>query len=164
MRRKSCCVQRQGDCFWRQGATCQKLRKQVRRPVSEFLRHRPRLGRDIVGTADIGHRREVVTACVKLEVIRDEAGDGLLEGRRWQPPAAGIDPTRDQAIGDVVAELTTVPPGVARRQPVAGLVTQLACEGGDLQRIWFILVGITRPWPRAGVVRRNWLEVGRVVV
>ena len=59
--------------------------------------------------------------------------DGLFQHRGGQPPAGEVllATVLDEAPGDVVAEpLPVFLFGVARRQPVPGLVEELACQWG----------------------------------
>ena len=64
-------------------------------------------------------------------MLSDEMHDGLFQHRGGQPPAGEVllATVLDEAPGDVVAEpLPVFLFGVARRQPVAGLVEELACQ------------------------------------
>ena len=66
-------------------------------------------------------------------MLSDEMHDGLFQHRGGQPPAGEVllATVLDEAPGDVVAEpLPVFLFGVARRQPVPGLVEELACQWG----------------------------------
>ena len=66
-------------------------------------------------------------------MLSDEMHDGLFQHRGGQPPAREVllATVLDEAPGDVVAEpLPVFLFGVARRQPVPGLVEELACQWG----------------------------------
>ena len=66
-------------------------------------------------------------------MLSDEMHDGLFQHRGGQSPAGEVllATVLDEAPGDVVAEpLPVFLFGVARRQPVAGLVEELACQWG----------------------------------
>ena len=66
-----------------------------------------------------------------IHMLSDEMHDGLFEHRGGQPPAGEVllATVLDEAPGDVVAEpLPVFLFGVARRQPVPGLVEELACQ------------------------------------
>ena len=68
-------------------------------------------------------------------MLSDEMHDGLFQHRSGQPPAGEVllATVLDEAPGDVVAEpLPVFLFGVARRQPVAGLVEELACQWGTV--------------------------------
>ena len=65
-------------------------------------------------------------------MLSDEMHDGLFQHRGGQSPAGEVllATVLDEAPGDVVAEpLPVFLFGVARRQPVPGLVEELACQG-----------------------------------
>ena len=66
-------------------------------------------------------------------MLSDEMHDGLFQHRGGQSPAGEVllATVLDEAPGDVVAEpLPVFLFGVARRQPVPGLVEELACQWG----------------------------------
>ena len=66
-------------------------------------------------------------------MLSDEMHNGLFQHRGGQPPAGEVllATVLDEAPGDVVAEPVPVFLfGVARRQPVPGLVEELACQWG----------------------------------
>ena len=66
-------------------------------------------------------------------MLSDEMQDGLFQHRSGQSPAGEVllATVLDEAPGDVVAEpLPVFLFGVARRQPVPGLVEELACQWG----------------------------------
>ena len=66
-------------------------------------------------------------------MLSDEMHDGLFQHRGGQSPAGEVllATVLDEAPGDVVAEpLPVFLFGVARRQPVPGLIEELACQWG----------------------------------
>ena len=68
-----------------------------------------------------------------IHMLSDEMHDGLFQHRGGQSPAGEVllATVLDEAPGDVVAEPFSVFLfGVARRQPVPGLVEELACQWG----------------------------------
>ncbi len=68
-----------------------------------------------------------------IHMLSDEMHDGLFQHRGGQSPAGEVllATVLDEAPGDVVAEpLPVFLFGVARRQPVPGLVEELACQWG----------------------------------
>ena len=67
-------------------------------------------------------------------MLSDEMHDGLFQHRGGQSPAGEVllATVLDEAPGDVVAEpLPVFLFGVARRQPVPGLVEELAVASGE---------------------------------